>query len=112
MKNFTLLRVEAGRMLRSRKTWIAVALTAMSPAVGLRLYRPLNDYSVNGTVIGNLALAGALCGAIVFAVLAAGSFNYRRRFGVEAITDVIYSPVSLAITQTFSLLFIAAIAQR
>ena len=111
MKFLSVLRVEAGKTLRSPYTWIAVLLTAVSPAAGVWLYKPLGSDSVNGEIIGNPTLAGALCGAIVFAVLAASAFHYKQRFRIEIIIDSILSPIPMAVAQTVSLLFVASIAQ-
>ena len=40
MKTLKLYPLELGRLLRSRLTWLVMALTALSPAVGLVLYKP------------------------------------------------------------------------
>ena len=111
MNFLSLMRVETGRYLRSRLTWLGILLTVVSPVAGVWLYRPLADLSINGAAIGNPALAGAIFGAVVFAVMTASAFNNKQRFRTEVITDSICSPFQTNIAQTLAVLFSVVIAQ-
>lgn len=118
MSFFHLLRVETGRLLRARLTWVAIAISALSPLAGLWLYRPIGSTSaygysssLNAMAIGNPALAGALFGAIVFAVLAAINLHNRQRFQTDVMTEAVRSTFQLNAAQTLSLLLTACMAQ-
>ena len=79
MKGWSLFRVEVARLFRDRLTWLALAVSVLSPAAGLWLYRPLfsssaaTSYatSLTGAYLGNPALAGAIGSAVAFALLTA-----------------------------------------
>ena len=111
MRFISLLRVETGRLLRARQTCAAIILTAISPLAGLYIYMPIAYHSVNGEAIGNPALAGALYGAIIFAILTARSLYNNHRFRTDVITDSIHSPIRMCIAQMLALLFASILAQ-
>ena len=41
MNTLRQFRLELTRLLQNRLTWLAILLTALSPVVGLTVYRPL-----------------------------------------------------------------------
>lgn len=112
------LRLELGRLLRSRLTWLAMLLTLLSPIAGLTVYRPVYSTSaaeyaasMQGMYLANPALAGGLIGAAVFAALTAWELDRVKRGGMEALTDAVVSPLSFAWTRLLAMLALSAIAQ-
>ena len=94
MKAWSLFRVEIGRLFRNRLTWLAIAVTGLSPAAGLWLYRPLASsseaaYSVSltGAYLGNPALAGGIGSAVIFALLTALECSRSHRSRVDLRCD-------------------------
>ena len=102
MKAWSLFRVEIGRLFRNRLTWLAIAVTGLSPAAGLWLYRPLASsseaaYSVSltGAYLGNPALAGGIGSAVIFALLTALECSRSHRSRVDLLTDAMLSPLCM-----------------
>ena len=60
MKGWSLLRVEVARLFRDRLTWLALAVSVLSPAAGLWLYRPL--FSSSAATSYATSLTGAYLG--------------------------------------------------
>ena len=55
---------ELARLLRGRLTWLAAALTVLSPLAGLTVYRSASADTMQSLYVANPALAGgALCPA-------------------------------------------------
>ena len=50
MNTLRQFRLELTRLLQNRLTWLAILLTALSPVVGLTVYRPLYSSSDSGYV--------------------------------------------------------------
>lgn len=118
MKRFSQFRLETGRLLRARPTWLAVGLTALSPAVGLVWYRPLlsasgTEYvtSTLGACVANPALAGGLLGAICFAVLTVWELSRAHRSEMDTLTDAVSPPMTAALVRLAALLCVSAAAQ-
>jgi hypothetical protein len=118
MSFVSLLRVEIRRLLLNRMTWFLSLLIISSPALGLTLYRPIpstagSGYStsINGTFIANPALAGAIAGAILLALLTAIEFSRPARHRMNALIDAVISPFQGAVVRTISLLITAAVIQ-
>ncbi|OBR64949.1 hypothetical protein A7K91_05055 [Paenibacillus oryzae] len=118
MRVVSLLRVEIRRLLLNRMTWFMSLLIISSPALGLTLYRPISSTagsgystSISGTFIANPALAGAIAGAILLAVLTAMEFSRPARHRMNALTDAVISPFQGAVVRTISLLITAAVIQ-
>ena len=115
MKGLRLFRLELGRLLRGRFTWLALALTALSPAAGLTFYRPLAststaDYVTTtlGTCLANPALAAGLLGGVLFALLTLFELDRARRSQVDMLVDAVISPLSGALVRLWALLCTAA----
>lgn len=111
MRFTSYLRVELGRLFRSPATWLVWILTALSPFAGLSLYRPIwstgqEDYVTTtlGSYLANPALAAGLLSAILFAVLTVCELDRNHRSRTEALTDVIVSPLTLALVRLLALL--------
>ncbi len=118
MNFLSLLRVEAGRMFRTRQVWLIVAVVTASPAFGLWIYRSLystsaSSYatSLNGTYLGNPALAGALVGALAFGLLTTLELDRGHRNRTDVLTDAMISPLSFHLARTLALLLAAVAVQ-
>ncbi|MFR8230256.1 MAG: hypothetical protein ACLVAH_09975 [Anaeromassilibacillus sp.] len=119
MKGWSLFRVEVARLFRDRLTWLALAVSVLSPAAGLWLYRPLfsssaaTSYatSLTGAYLGNPALAGAIGSAVAFALLTAWECSRGHRSHVDILTDAMISPLQAGFCRIGALLLAAVAAQ-
>lgn len=107
MNFFSYLRVEAGRIFGARFTRIILLLTALTPLAGYFVYKPANTLMRSAAYIANPALAGALGGAFLFAVLSLYEFDMIHRNRTAAITDSIVSPIQLSLVRMASLIIAA-----
>ena len=69
MKTIRLFRLELRRLLQSRLTWLAAGLTALSPALGLSLYKTADASTMLSMYLANPAIAGGAAGGILFGLL-------------------------------------------
>ena len=60
---------ELARLLRGRLTWLAAALTVLSPLAGLTVYRSASADTMQSLYVANPALAGGVLGGLLFALL-------------------------------------------
>ena len=60
---------ELARLLRGRLTWLAAALTVLSPLAGLTVYRSASADTMQSLYVANPALAGGVLGGLFFALL-------------------------------------------
>ena len=60
---------ELTRLLRGRLTWLAAALTVLSPLAGLTVYRSASADTMQSLYVANPALAGGVLGGLLFALL-------------------------------------------
>lgn len=95
MKGSALFRVELGRVLRSRITWLVCALTALAPLSGYSLLKLTIGDSMGALYLANPMLAGGLAGALLFAILMLVCLHQPQRSGTDAMTDAILSPLRL-----------------
>lgn len=58
---------ELARLLRGRLTWLAAALTVLSPLAGLTVYRSASADTMQSLYVANPALAGGVLGGLFFA---------------------------------------------
>ena len=117
MRFVSFLRVETGRIFRSPATWLVWALSALSPLVGLYIYRPLISVSQDGyvtttlgTFLANPLLAGGLISSILFAILTIYEADRNHRSYTEALSGAIVSPLTLALARLFALLCASVVA--
>lgn len=118
MKFLSQLRVETGRLFCCVRTWLVILLVTASPAAGLWIYRAVNSIStssyttsLNGTYLGNTALAGALLGALLFGFLTVLELDRVHRTHTNILTEAIVSPLSFYFSQIMALLLAAAVSQ-
>ncbi len=100
---------ELSRLWRSYITWLVVGLTLCAPAIGysfITLAVPVTKASVN---IANPSLSGALCGAMLFALLTLYELSRIRRNNMSLIADSIVSPITLHVIKLLALLCIGFI---
>lgn len=113
MKLHSLVWIEFIRLLRNRLAWLVSAVALFSPAAGLWLYRQPNGYSglANGTYLANPALAGALLGALAFALLTAAEMNRIHRVRGDELCDAIASPLAASLARSLALAAAAVVVQ-
>ena len=104
MKTWKLYPLELGRLLRSRLTWLMVALTLLSPVLGLALYKPATSTTMLSMYLANPAMAGGVAGAILFGLLAIFELDRACRNRVDHLTDTVVSPLTTALTRLLALL--------
>ena len=102
MNFFSYLRVETGRLLRARRTWLIILLTALCPLAGFSLYRKVGGTTAS-IVLGNPILAGGLGGAVLFAVFTLLELDRVHKAHTDALTDSIVSPFLLGIVKLLSM---------
>ena len=109
MKTMRLFPLELGRLLQSRLTWLVMALTALSPVLGLVLYKRATSTTMLSMYLANPAIAGGVAGAILFGLLAIFELDRARRSRVDILTDAVVSPLTTALTRLLALLTAAVL---
>lgn len=99
MSFFAILRVEAGRVLRNRTTWVVAALTLLSALLGYGLYTPAINDTRASQLVANPALAATLCGTVLFALLTIYELDRAYRARAAVLTDAVQSPLMMNVTR-------------
>lgn len=101
------VRVEAGRVFRSRGTWLVMLLTLLSPLFGYTLYQPALTSTKASQLLANPALAGALGGTVLFALLTLYELSRVHVTGTAVLTESIVSPMVMQGARLVGLLLAA-----
>ena len=109
MKTMRLFPLELQRLLQSRLTWLIMALTVLSPVLGLVLYKPATSTTMLSMYLANPAITGGVAGAILFGLLAIFELDRARRSRVDILTDAVVSPLTTALTRLLALLTAAVL---
>ena len=109
MKTMRLFPLELRRLLQSRLTWLIMALTVLSPVLGLVFYKPATSTTMLSMYLANPAIAGGVAGAILFGLLAIFELDRARRSRVDILTDAVVSPLTTALTRLLALLTAAVL---
>lgn len=109
MKTMRLFPLELQRLLQSRLTWLIMALTVLSPVLGLVFYKPATSTTMLSMYLANPAIAGGVAGAILFGLLAIFELDRARRSRVDILTDAVVSPLTTALTRLLALLTAAVL---
>lgn len=109
MKFHALYRVELGRLLSSRVTWLVVALTVLSPLAGFSLVTPTIGDSMSALYLANPMLTGGLAGTVLFSILILTSLEVAHRSGIASMTDAIASPMSMCAGRLLAVLSVAVL---
>ena len=109
MKTMRLFPLELRRLLQSRLTWLIMALTVLSPVLGLVLYKPATSTTMLSMYLANPAITGGVAGAILFGLLAIFELDRARRSRVDILTDAVVSPLTTALTRLLALLTAAGL---
>ena len=109
MKTMRLFPLELRRLLQSRLTWLIMALTVLSPVLGLVLYKPATSTTMLSMYLANPAITGSVAGAILFGLLAIFELDRARRSRVDILTDAVVSPQTTALTRLLALLTAAVL---
>ena len=100
---------ELARLLRGRLTWLAAALTVLSPLAGLTVYRSASADTMQSLYVADPALAGGVLGGLLFALLTLCDCARTSRCRVEALCDAAVSPLTAALARLMALLGTAAL---
>ena len=109
MKTMRLFPLELRRLLQSRLTWLIMALTVLSPVLGLVLYKPATSTTMLSMYLANPAIAGGVAGAILFGLLTIFELDRASRSRVDILTDAVVSPLTTALTRLLALLTAAVL---
>ena len=109
MKALHLFCLELGRLFQSRLTWLVMALTVLSPVLGLVLYKPATSTTMLSMYLANPAIAGGVAGAILFGLLTIFELDRACRSRVDILTDAVVSPLTTALTRLLALLTAAVL---
>ena len=109
MKTMRLFPLELKRLLQSRLTWLTMALTVLSPVLGLVLYKPATSTTMLSMYLANPAIAGGVAGAILFGLLTIFELDRACRSRVDILTDAVVSPLTTALTRLLALLTAAVL---
>ena len=99
MKTMRLFPLELKRLLQSRLTWLMMALTVLSPVLGLVLYKSATSTTMLSMYLANPAIAGGVAGAILFGLLTIFELDRACRSRVDILTDAVVSPLTTALTR-------------
>ena len=108
MKYLRLLPGEFSRLLRGRLTFAAMALTILSPLLGICLYKHVTTETMQSIYIANPAIAGGIAGFVMFGLLTVIEFDRITKNHVDRLTDAMVSRVKMASVR-FSALLLTAI---
>ena len=84
MKTMRLFPLELRRLLQSRLTWLMMALTVLSPVLGLALYKSATSSTMNSLYLGRLTPRSAEHSAT-----SAPTANARTMKGYENISKIV-----------------------
>jgi len=107
MKHLRLLPGEFSRLLRGRATLAAMALTILSPLLGICLYRHVTTETMQSISIANPAIAGGIAGFVLFGLLTVIEFDRITKNRVDRLTDALISRVKMVSVRLISLLLTA-----
>ena len=109
MKTMRLFPLELRRLLQSRLTWLIMALTVLSPVLGLVLYKRATSTTMLSMYLANPAIAGGVAGAILFGLLAIFELDISAVSRVDILTDAVVSPLTTALMRLLALLTAAVL---
>lgn len=104
MKFSALARVELGRIMRDRLTWLACALTALAPLAGYQFFQPTIGDSMAALYLANPLLTGGIAGTLCFAILMLITLHQTHKDGLDALTDAIVNPMALCTARLIAVL--------
>lgn len=107
MSFLSFLRVDTGRLLRAKTTWLVILLTALCPLIGYSFYQPASATTTASVALANPVLAGGLCGAVLFAFLTLFELNRVYKAHTDSLMDAIVSPEIFVTVKLFSLLAVS-----
>jgi len=90
-----LLRVETGRLLRTKLTWLFIALITASPALGL-VFFSINPVETTATqMIVNPIFTGTAGATVLFALFTLLDLDRVYKNNVNMLTEAVASPINL-----------------
>ena len=110
MNRIRLFSLELERLLRSRRVWLVILLTAASPAAGLILYKPAAAGTVLTAYLANPAIAGGAAGGILLGLLTVFELDRAGRCRADTLVEAAVSPLDMALARLLALILAAALA--
>ncbi|WP_432401563.1 hypothetical protein [Wukongibacter sp. M2B1] len=107
MSFFSYMKVETGRIFRSKFTWLVMVLMLICPLVGYSVHQTAVAVTTASLVLANPVLAGGLGGGILFALLVLYELDRVYKYHTDALTESIASPLLLGGAKLISLLAVA-----
>lgn len=101
---YSLFYVEQKRVLYSHITWVFGFLTILTPLAGYFFYWPAGTASSSASFMANPALAGAVGGAVLFAMLTLFHMDQMQKNRTDALVLSLTSPGMFRLVQTAALL--------
>ena len=108
MKTIRLFPLELRRLLQSRLTWLVMALTVLSPVMGLILYKPAAASTMLSMYLANPAISGGVAGGVLFGLLAVFELGRAARSRADVLMDAVVSPLTMALVRLLAL-FVGAL---
>lgn len=103
-QGWQLYRLEKKRMLASPLLRLAIIASVLLPLFGTKWYHPATTATATSLYIGNPHLAAGLFGTMLWIILTLVELHRVQKQQMEALTDVVISPVILQAVKTAALL--------
>lgn len=110
MKLFSLYRVELRRLALSKFVWMIALLSLCAPLFGYSLFlQTLSNSTMVNQYIANPVLAGAVIGAVLWAVLALLESDRLYRAKIDVMIDAVISPIDMILSRMMALITISTV---
>lgn len=110
MKLFSLYRVELRRLLLSKFLWVIAALSLCGPLFGYSAFKQTHSNSTMANhYIANPILAGAVIGALLWALLAFIESDRVYRAKTDVLMDAVISPIRMALSRMLALITLSTV---
>ncbi len=110
MRFFTLYRVELRRLALSQFTWVFAALCTLGPLLGFSYYRQSMSDIMSGRYVANPALAAAVIGAVIWAVLTLLENDRVYHTKTDVLIDAVVSPIRMAVIRFSALITLSTLS--
>jgi hypothetical protein len=110
MKLFSLYRVELRRLALSKFVWVIAALSLCGPLFGYSIFpQSLSNSTMSTQYIANPVLAGAIIGALLWAILALLESDRIYRAKTDVLMDAVISPVRIVLSRMLALITLSTL---
>lgn len=109
MKTSSLFRVEFGRLIQNRLSWLAMGLTMAALLAGYSFFRPTVGDSMSALYLANPMLTGGLAGTLLFALLILSALHQPVRNGTAALIETVIPPMKMHVIRLLAVLSLACL---